>query len=389
MTACYFIQPHDVLFLRGNNLFGAAGSYGDSLMPPNPSVMAGAIRSALMAHKGIDFAEFARDDFENDEFGNAARPGSFRLTAFHLARRDRDGKEVEALYPLPADLSATKPEDSKVYEVRRLKPEPVRSLLTSAATDQLAVLSSGTRAKPETGLWLNTRGWQAYLRGETPDSGYLIRSDKLWKRKQRIGIGLDADRRSAAEGRLFTTEAVSLAKQEHGGKNGYDVGFLAQVEGVEPPQEDLTLRLGGDGRAAQASLVSKGDCMNEPDWEKISQDKRCRIILTTPGIFADGWLPTGTSNAEGKHFFALGGIRAALVCAAVPRNAVISGWDLAKKRPKPAQRVAPVGSVYWLQDLQATPEQLCKLAEGGLWPDEAHNDSRRIEGYNRFVFANF
>ena len=92
---------------------------------------------------------------------------------------------------------------------------------------------------------------------------------------------------------------------------------------------------------------------------------------------------------EGDRQFELGGIKATLICAAVPRNEVISGWDLAAKKPKPALRVAPVGSVYWLQDLQATPEQLRNLASRGLWPDEVDNNSRRIEGYNRLVFANF
>ena len=36
-TSC-FIEPLDVLFLRGNQLFGEPGSYGEALMPPWPSV---------------------------------------------------------------------------------------------------------------------------------------------------------------------------------------------------------------------------------------------------------------------------------------------------------------------------------------------------------------
>jgi CRISPR-associated protein Cmr3 len=49
-----FIEPLDVLFLRGNKLFGDPGSFGESLVPPWPSVAAGAIRSALLAHKRVD-----------------------------------------------------------------------------------------------------------------------------------------------------------------------------------------------------------------------------------------------------------------------------------------------------------------------------------------------
>ena len=48
-----FLEPLDVLFLRGNQLFGEAGSYGEALMPPWPSVAAGAIRSRILADSGI------------------------------------------------------------------------------------------------------------------------------------------------------------------------------------------------------------------------------------------------------------------------------------------------------------------------------------------------
>lgn len=43
MTAYRFLEPLDVLFLRGNKLFGDPGSYGASLVPPWPSVAAGAL----------------------------------------------------------------------------------------------------------------------------------------------------------------------------------------------------------------------------------------------------------------------------------------------------------------------------------------------------------
>ena len=83
------------------------------------------------------------------------------------------------------------------------------------------------------------------------------------------------------------------------------------------------------------------------------------------------------------------GIRGRLVCAAVPRAEVISGWDLARWQPKPAQRAAPAGSVYWLEELEATPVQLGKLADHGLWPESGYASQRRAEGFNRFVFATY
>src|SRR5690606_38316669 len=98
-----FIEPLDVLFLRGNKLFGDPGSYGESLVPPWPSVAAGAIRSALLAKKGVDLEAFARGDIQDPELGTPDRPGLFRVVGFQLARSLEDGF-VETLHKVPADL---------------------------------------------------------------------------------------------------------------------------------------------------------------------------------------------------------------------------------------------------------------------------------------------
>ena len=384
MKGCYFVEPLDVLFLRGNKLFGEAGSYGESQIPPNPSVIAGAVRSALMAHKRIDFQAFATNLLTDEEFGSAEQPGPFRVTAFHLAQRDKD-QQVEPIYPLPADLSVHQSKDTSKLSTRRLTPCRLTTpMMTSAATECLAVLPESNRGKPEAGFWLSADGWHSHLLDSDIDPDkHLVATNDMWQMELRTGIGLDTTRRSVETGKLFTVQALSLGKREQG--KGHDIGFLAQIEGAELP-DTLTLRLGGDGRAARACLVHDAD-LYEPDWDRICKDRRCRIILTSPGIFDDGWQPTGVTGNGANLRFELGNVSARLVCAAVPRAEVISGWDLAKRQPKPAQRVAPAGSVYWLEDLEATPEQLRKLADRGLWQDSGNNSSRQAEGYNRFTFA--
>ena len=54
-----FLEPLDALLLRGNQLFDDSGSYGQSLMPPWPSVAAGAIRSRILVDARIPLNEFA------------------------------------------------------------------------------------------------------------------------------------------------------------------------------------------------------------------------------------------------------------------------------------------------------------------------------------------
>ena len=71
----------------------------------------------------------------------------------------------------------------------------------------------------------------------------------------------------------------------------------------------------------------------------------------------------------------------------MPRAEVVSGWDLAHWQPKPAQRAAPTGSVYWLDELDATPKALRELVEQGLWPGAGADAGRRAEGFNRLALA--
>lgn len=376
-TSC-FMEPLDVLFLRGNKLFGDPGSHGESLVPPWPSVAAGAIRSRMLADDRVDLAAFAAGKVAHPTLGTPTAPGAFTVKAFQLARRHTDGR-VEVLVAPPADLVIAKGESE--VTVRRLQPTPLaKGLSASSGLPLLPVLTESERGKPAGGYWLLESGWQKYLVGQTPAANDLVSSAQLWGIDHRVGVGLDAEQRRAADGRLFSVQAVAMKKREHG---GCDVGFLASVAGAAIPQSGL-VRLGGDGRGA--ALHAAPTKQPQADPAALLADHRCRLVLSSPGVFADGWRLPGV-DADGR--FDLHGVRGRLVCAAVPRFETVSGWDLAWRKPKPALRAAPAGSVYWLDELDATPNALDKLAAHGLWAEPCEDAARRAEGFNRFVFATY
>jgi len=390
-VAYRFLEPLDVLFLRGNKLFGDPGSFGESLVPPWPSVAAGALRSRILADEKVDLAAFARGGVIHRTLGTPENPGSFTLRAFHLARRFADGK-VEMLTAPPADLIISQNEE-KQLEIKRLSPHDFSMLgamlKSSYPLPQWPILSQPQRTKPTGGYWLTEPAWRKYLAGEIPSADELVASAALRQLDVRVGVGLDPAKRSAAEGRLFTNQAVAMVKRGlrvGKGDADFDAGFLVAVTGAEVPASGM-LRFGGDGRAA-AVHPAPGYEAPEPDYEAISARRRCRIILASPGIFPGGWLPPGTQqNGEQSFRFELHGVRARLVAAAVARAETISGWDLARALPKKAQRVAPAGSVYWLSELEAQPEDLQRLLERGLWQEPCEDPIRRAEGFNRIWLA--
>lgn len=391
MTTTYrFIEAIDTWSFRGNRQFGDAGSYGLSDFPPSPSVVAGAFRSLLLNEAAEEIGTFAQGGNLSDPqlaqaLGTLDKPGSFGITSVLPARLGVDG-DIEAFLPLPADVVVSEGGQC----IQRLQPQPRQAELICSGPGNLPclpVLRQSRATKPESGWLLTSEGMVAYMEGRTLSSRQLLHSTHLWSDESRVGIGMEAQSRTAEDGKLFSLQHTAPRHGEN--DKASESGLLVGVHGCgkQLPARGL-LRLGGDGRAAafrQAGTPAIG-----MPAEQIARSDRFKLVLQTPGLFANGWLPDGIHNEGGSLMLELEGLRAQLLCATVPRYEVISGWDLARWQPKPAERVAPAGSVYWFELRQSRPEQLGKLAEQGLWglADDNHlNRQRQAEGYNRILIA--
>lgn len=391
MTAYFFVEPLDTLSIRGNRSFGGAGEHGFSVMPPWPSLFAGAFRSALLGDDAARLARFVgiASDRTLDEaarqtatrealgdklyatLGTPATPGSFRVSWLSLATLpapasgggaggERNG--LQPVIPLPADLAAF--DDTDTPPLVALHP-------AAAMTGELPLtplLRVRKQVKPASGHWLAGQALATHLQGKLP--GGTLSTDKLFQRETRLGIALDTDSRTAEDGALYTAETVSFRP---------GAGFLVGLDGVDGvlPESGL-LRLGGDGRGARYRRLP---AFTAPSAALPPAGGGFRLILATPGVFEHGWLPDGVGR-EGDDYRLTGdGFSARLVAAAVSRHDVISGWDLLNWKPKTAQRVAPAGSVYWFADFTGDAGKLAAWVESGLWGENA-DVTRRAEGFN-------
>lgn len=374
MTAYYFVEPTDTIFVRGNMAFGDTGEHGPSLMPPPPSLFAGAFRSAILGRDAGAMHEFLSQDHALDprlqaSLGTPDRPGNFRIAWLSLALvHPSDGKSepnVESIHPLPGDLLRM-PSGCVT-----LQPRDCPDLVVSSGDlPQRATLVADKQEKPRSGHWLRQSGLARHLQGRLPENGQTIESRHLYRRDPRLGIGLDADARSVQEGLIYTTEGFAF-------KPGS--GFLIGINGADGllPDEGL-LRLGGDGRSARYQKV---DFQAPRVADVAGPNGRFRLILQTPALFAQGWLPDGITRQGDEYRLEGSGFSARLTCAAVGRREVVSGWDLFHWRPKPAQAAVPSGSVYWFDRFEGDPGKLAEWVMGGLW-GENPDRQRRAEGYN-------
>ncbi|WP_295455468.1 type III-B CRISPR module-associated Cmr3 family protein [uncultured Thiodictyon sp.] len=396
MTRFYFVEPVDSLFVRGNLAFGDAGEHGSGPMPPPPSLFAGAFRSAILGRHPEAMAQFVRQGVAGDarldaalgtlnpKTGEVAKPGDFRVAWVTLAGH-KTAQGVEAVTPvfaLPADL--LKLTDG----FAPLKPLAAPSLVADGRKlPYVAVLHTQKQTKPEGGVYLSLTGWQSHLAGQPPDPATsAVKAGDLHTRDPRLGIGLNGGAGTVESGLIYTTEghAFSPAADPAGAnpppRPFAATGFLVGLQGADGllPETGF-LRLGGDGRGARYQRLDYRP--PKPPLDTIAANRRFRLILAMPGLFADGWLPPGVQHSDGHYLLRIAGCTARLVCAAVPRREIVSGWNLFTWHPKDAQRAAPAGSVYWFEDLQGPIDKLASWVTDGLW-GENPDSQRRAEGFN-------
>ena len=379
MAEFHFLQPIDVLYLRGNRLFGDSSATGEALMPPWPSMVAGALRSEMLVNGGIDTGLFVNGIKLSSELekslGSITEPGNFRISHLMLAKVN-EGKLENVYLSLPADLVVIS--DGKVKHCHYLQPQALpASILTSSACEQLPLFKTEKPAKAEGGLWLNQIGIKQWLNAQPITNEHWVESKELWKIDSRLGIALDEQGRTTLDGQLYTVDAVAM--QNH-------IGFLTGVEGANGLISDGVLRLGGDGRGAHHIKIAWNPL--EPDWNLIEKTKRFRVILATPGLFEQGWLLPGMTQENGEYIWKTTDFSAHLVTASAARAETISGWDLAENSPKPALKAVSTGSVYWFDRFEGDIQSLRKLVESGLTLIVEYPDKKRCaEGFNNIFIA--
>lgn len=394
-----FIEPCDIVFFRDDLPFGAAGSQvGRCQFPPRPSVIAGALRTKVLASQAIDFDAFrAGQDLPEAvqrEIGQGEaaagdrhrlRDGTFRLSGLHLGRR-RNGSDVacyragrdlvapgkKSAVPAGDDQAARGPvATARAGEARAGRGDGMR-LLSPATPPRIPGSSSvsgfiplGVRPgfEPASG-WLEASDYLKYLAGEAP-SGRVMGTDEILGWDHRVGIALDVTSRTVDEGRLFSSRGAVV-------RDGW--GFVAEVDGCSVLPTTGLVRLGGDGRMARLSPWTPAAIDWAPVRAAVSRSTGFRLVLQTPAIFDAGWRPGALRAEDGAWILQRGRIRARLVAAAVGAPELAGGWDLVRRGPKPFRLMAPAGSVYWFELTSGSPDDAWDELHGSSISDERSNE---------------
>jgi len=348
------IEPLDTLFFRDGKPFSQGEeTWADGYLLPPPSVIYGALRTAIATQNGIAFEEVEEKLGKN----------IFSVKNIYYSLGDNN------VLPLPLDLveyGDKKPEiqiaekEKKEYEVRPLHLTPFGDLVLSAKKNKpryFPLPQQGVKVENmEHGCILATE-LSKYLSGKLELNEVDIEYTKALKltdyiqNEPKVGIGREDLTRTAEEGNLYR---VDMKRGD-----GLKIGVTFDLE--EYQHLSPVVQLGGERKLALLEPRLRPFSIALPQIDFIKG--RFKIYFATAAILTEG-----EPDLSGL------GISATLVAACVGKPVSIGGYDILNNKAKPMYRAVPAGSVFYyetesdvslLNDKQGCSLS-CKLKEQGF-----------------------
>ena len=389
MTLRWSLKPVDSWFFREARSHDAVGvGQLSSIFPPPVTTLAGAIRTSMGDHLGVDWHRFKDNNGQHhDLLGEGNNLGLLNLAAVHVVV---DG---EVVYPAPRDLLKSTIKDNEAQLHRLRIGSPVRCDLGYVAMPEM---DAPPGSKPLEEHWITTKGLISWLAGELPDSTDLIAQNMLITNESRLGIGRDNSLSTVKEGLLYQTRHLRPKGEKQFSIDVYLDGVSDDVARHLPAT--TSLRLGGEGREAAVEITSaKVPSITPPEMTKCQKARGVVIYLISPANFNDesmidtpsawclpGFYPVKNERGEITHWLGeLADIGLKLVSCVLPRPERLGGWDQKRRKPKPLISLAAAGSLYYCElqhpdEQRLTPELLRRLQQQPLGNDTSL-------GYGRFL----
>ena len=350
-----FIEPTEPLLFRNGRSFDAGESnFAESIFPPTPETIQGAIRAMIAAHttlvdKTMSIATRFSTDALTQLIGNQNSYGRFRITGLALGKRTKEDGTIKRLFPAPAHLMKVRfqgADTPKIIQLKREKRDDVISNIPAEMQYLMLPDLGGEKldGKPKPPGWITEDNLQIALNSQT-DVPELEAESDIYTLESRLGIGMQNDTKTTRTGYLYQMQVIRM-------QVGY--GFVVDVRLSEEghseklisdalTQETLGLPergwliLGGEQRAAYFTVL--GLTSQEGNIEARRPGKI--VYLATPAYFTHGWQPPMERfTSAGK-----------LIAAAINNPVLIGGWQLnpgdAGGSSKITRRCVPAGSVYF------------------------------------------
>ncbi len=330
----WLVEPRDPIIFRDGRPFNPTpGARAKSLPFPYPSTLAGAVRTrAAQDEKGV---------FDTSRIDELLQ---IRIRGPILVEMDQPDRWY---FPAPADCLVMQIEgenDEKLGECLWVHPMGKEESEWTNLDDGLELVSIVPVKKnkphpnaPRFWKWEKLTAWL-----ENPvNVQQPVNLDELGipglTAESRLHVKIKASEHTAEREMLFETSGLEFVTVTEKKSNFY--ALAVETEATLTEGADF---LGGERRVVNWSKGEKFPACPDEITRRIKKEKACRLLLATPAIFENGYLPRWLETCTA-------GVTVQVRAAAVPRYQAVSGWDYKNRRPKASRRLAPAGSVYFLE----------------------------------------
>jgi CRISPR-associated protein Cmr3 len=363
------IEPRDPLIFRDGKPFNPTpGARAKSLPFPNPSTLAGAVRTRAGQEQNGQFIGNPKELLEKVDIRGPV------LTNLQ--------NPETCYFPAPADCLVIAVENDK-EKAKRLwaRPVEVETGEVSNLPDDLKFVSvcPVEKSKPLTGAprfwkWEELQKWLLAPENQQTEIALEELGISGLTSESRMHVKIAPGAQTAEEGMLFQTSGLEFAllgEEEKKSKNLQNLQEFALLLETDANLSAGVDFLGGERRMVNWKEGGKLPTCPPEIRAAILKQKSCRLVLATPALFENGYLPQ------------LAGMPAQVVAAAVPRGTAVSGWDYTvkfKDGQKASRRLAPAGSVYFLK-LEGEPEAIGKFVDTVWMHNISDEEQDRRDGF--------
>jgi len=324
------LHPIETLFFRTGRPFGG-GLPGESGLP-TPQALAGAVRTFLLRKVGADLVAMRGKTSVREAFRAAGAPWLADVLIRGPWLAHLDGGKVNPYLRTPANIRFTR-DSGRPF---RLEPRKAPIPGWSPPLDGMCPLwqrQEGT--DKEHWELISFEGLRAYLQGEELAPDHFVRLEDVVDWEERVGIGIDPSTYAARKAIIYTARNLRL----HRGTVFYAEVALPKEKG-SLFDKTFTMVWGGENRRVSVERV------DPIGWPQGNGGDRKLLLLSSPAFFRERWRPQLPEGA---------GLRG----AAVAGPFCVSGWDLARRGPKPTRFGVEAGSVYFVEGPCAETDSLC------------------------------
>jgi len=332
------LKPLDTLFFRDGKPFNKGyETVADTIFPPFPATIYGALRTAFFDNNISKFQEL----LHNKSFNTENDPTT-KLKINNILIKSNDS---DYLFTTPKNMLTCKDDNqSSVIVIDKLNT-------TNLSNCQLSGLVNETEKNYKYhNSYLDELSFEYYLEKDYSKITNT-KSDTIFDVEPKIGIALDNNTNTAKDSNLYRIDLVRLKD---------DIVLQVDFEGLELP-DNFVMKLGGEGKFVSAKQVETSWKIKAPDI-----DDKFIIYLNTPAIFKNGWLPGWVDESDYTGIIPNTDIKVKLLTANIGKPLLIGGFDMATRKPKPMFKAVPTGSVYFFKIISGNPLQLNQIHQTSI-----------------------